>query len=82
MAWSRVSAMCMVPSTRQSRRSGCLWPALAAMSSTTPQAWPMAANPSATDIDSESSDTSWVPARRGPDGDTMAATATSKWGSM
>ena len=43
MAWSRVSAMCIVPSTRQLARSGSLWPALAAMSSTTSQAWPKAA---------------------------------------
>ena len=40
----------------------------------------MAAKPSATDIDSDSSDTPCLPARRGPDGDTMAATATSGCG--
>ena len=40
----------------------------------------MAAKPSAIDIDSDSSDTPCVPASRGPDGETMAATATSGWG--
>jgi hypothetical protein len=33
-------------------------------------------------IDSESSDTPWVPASRGPEGETIAATATSKCGSV
>ena len=47
---------------------------------TTPHAWPMAAKPSTMDIDSDSSDTPCLPASRGPDGETMAATATSEWG--
>ena len=40
----------------------------------------MAAKPSAMDIDSDSSETLCSPARRGPDGVTIAATATSGWG--
>jgi hypothetical protein len=40
----------------------------------------MAAKPSSRVIDSDSSDTPKVPASRGPEGETMAATATSKWG--
>src|SRR5262245_23369966 len=80
MAWSRVSAMCIAPSTRQVRRSGAGRSCRSACSSTTPHAWPMAANPSATDIDSDRSDTPCCPASRGPEGVTIAATAISGCG--
>ncbi len=69
-----------MPSTRHVDRSGGGASCLAAISSTTPHAWPTAAKPSATDIDRDSRDTPCLPASRGPDGDTIAATATSGWG--
>ena len=69
-----------MPSTRQSARSGSSRPALRGLVHDVPHALPMAAKPSSIDIDSDTSDTPSAPASRGPDGDTMAATATSKWG--
>ena len=48
------------------RRSGSGWPCLAACSCTTPHAWPMAAKPSASDIDSDSSDDVVLPGEARP----------------
>ena len=79
-ACSLVSAMCISPTRRHCDRSATV-PNVAARSSITSQCRPSTSNPTAWVAPIDSSPIPYLPARRGPDGDATAGTATGNSGS-